>query len=96
MKGMIFINREEIIKHRKALFEKEAPMPAKEQKQTFGEVLEQTVGDECSLRLVSSIHAQINQIIEENKADKEEELPFITKADIQLLLSICNKKPYAV
>lgn len=73
-----------------ALFAKEAPMPAKEQKQTFGEVLEQTVGEDCSLRLVSSIHAQINQIIEENKAEKEEELPFITKDDAAQMLRYCG------
>lgn len=73
-----------------ALFAKEAPMPAKEQKQTFGEVLEQTVGEDCSLRLVSSIHAQINQIIEENKAENEEELPFITKDDAAQMLRYCG------
>jgi hypothetical protein len=63
-----------------ALFAKEAPMPPKEQKQTFGEVLQETVGEECSLRLVSSIHSQINEIIEESKTEKDEELPFITKS----------------
>ena len=73
-----------------ALFAKEAPMPAKEQKQTFGEVLEQTVGEECSLHLVSSIHAQINEIIEENKAEKEEELPFINKDDAAQMLRFCG------
>ena len=73
-----------------ALFAKEAPMPPKEQKQTFGEVLEQTVGEECSLRLVSSIHAQINEIIEENKAEKEEALPFITKDDAAQMLRFCG------
>ena len=65
-------------------------MPPKEQKQTFGEVLEQTVGEECSLRLVSSIHAQINEIIEENKAEKEEALPFITKDDAAQMLRFCG------
>ena len=73
-----------------ALFAKEAPMPAMEQKQTFGEVLEQTIGDECSLRLVSSIHAQINEIIEETKAEKEEELPFISKDDAAQMLRYCG------
>ena len=73
-----------------ALFAKEAPMPAMEQKQTFGEVLEQTIGDECSLRLVSSIHAQINEIIEENKVVKEEELPFISKDDAAQMLRYCG------
>jgi hypothetical protein len=73
-----------------ALFAKEAPMPAMEQKQTFGEVLERTVGDECSLRLVSSIHAQINEIIEESKVEKEEELPFISKDDAAQMLRYCG------
>jgi hypothetical protein len=73
-----------------ALFAKEAPMPAMEQNQTFGEVLEQTIGDECSLRLVSSIHAQINEIIEENKVEKEEELPFISKDDAAQMLRYCG------
>jgi hypothetical protein len=73
-----------------ALFAKEAPMPAKEQKQTFGDVLQETVGDECSLRLVSSIHAQINEIIEENKSEKEDELPFISKDDAAQMLRYCG------
>ena len=73
-----------------ALFAKEAPMPAMEQKQTFGEVLEQTIGDECSLRLVSSIHAQINEIIEESKVEKEDELPFISKDDAAQMLRYCG------
>ena len=73
-----------------ALFAKEAPMPAREQKQTFGEVLESTVGEECSLRLVSSIHAQINEIIEENKSEKEDELPFISKDDAAQMLRYCG------
>ena len=73
-----------------ALFAKEAPMPAKEQKYTFGEVLEETVGEECSLRLVSSIHAQLNEIIEENKNEKEDELPFIDKKDAGEMLRYCG------
>ena len=73
-----------------ALFAKEAPMPPKEQKQTFGEVLQETVGEECSLRLVSSIHSQINEIIEESKAEKDEELPFITKDDAAQMLRFCG------
>ena len=73
-----------------ALFAKEAPMPAKEQKCTFGEVLSETVGEECSLRLVSSIHAQLNEIIEENKNEKEDELPFIDKKDAGEMLRYCG------
>lgn len=64
-----------------ALFANEAPMPAKEQKETFSDLLEKTVAEECSVRLVSSIHAQINAAIEENKAEGDDVLPYINKSD---------------
>ena len=73
-----------------ALFENEAPMPAKVQTQTFGEIIEDTVKDECSLRVVSSIHAQLNQIIEESKNEKDEELPLVTKKDAGDMLRFCG------
>ena len=73
-----------------ALFEHEAPMPAKVQTQTFSEILEDTVKDECSLRVVSSIHAQLNQIIDESKNEKEEELPAVTKKDAGDMLRFCG------
>ena len=73
-----------------ALFENEAPMPAKVQTQTFGEIIEDTIKDECSLRVVSSIHAQLNQIIEESKNEKDEELPLVTKKDAGDMLRFCG------
>ena len=73
-----------------ALFAKEAPMPPKEQKQTFGEVLQETVGDDCSLRLVSSLHAQINQKIEENKNEGDDVIPYINKDDAAQMLRYCG------
>ena len=73
-----------------ALFENEAPMPAKVQTQTFSEILQDTVKDECSLRVVSSVHAQLNQIIEESKNEKEEELPLVTKKDAGDMLRFCG------
>ena len=73
-----------------ALFVKEAPMPPKEQKQTFGEVLQETVGEDCSLRLVSSLHAQINEKIEECKNEGDDELPFINKDDAAQMLRYCG------
>lgn len=74
-----------------ALFENEAPMPAKVQKETFGEILEEAVGEECSLRLVSSIHAQLNEVIEESKgSDSDDELPLINKTDAGNMLRFCG------
>jgi hypothetical protein len=65
-------------------------MPPKEQKQTFGEVLQETVGDDCSLRLVSSLHAQINQKIEENKNEGDDVIPYINKDDAAQMLRYCG------
>ncbi len=74
-----------------ALFDKEAPMPAKVQTETFGDILEEAVGEECSLRVVSSIHAQINEIIEESKnVDADAEMPCVTKKDAGDMLRFCG------
>ena len=73
-----------------ALFANDLPMPAKEQKQTFGEVIEESVGEECSLRLVSSIHAQMNEIIEESKNEGDDELLVVNKADASNMLRYCG------
>lgn len=74
----------------KALFEAELPMPASEQKQTFGEILEETVGDECNLRVVRSVHAQLNHKIEEHKNEKSDEPCLIGKNDVGEMLRYCG------
>lgn len=74
-----------------ALFENEAPMPAKIQKETFGEILEESMGEDCSLRLVASIHAQLNQIIDEAKNDGEDdEPPLVNKSNAGDMLRYCG------
>ena len=47
-----------------ALFKNEIPMPALEQKETFADILMETVGDECSLRVVRSVNSQLNHKVE--------------------------------
>lgn len=73
-----------------ALFCNETPMPAKEQKETFGEILSDTVGDECSLRVVRSVHAQLNSLIEEHKAEKSEEPLLVSKDEVGEMLRYCG------
>ena len=74
-----------------ALFAKEAPMPAKEQKNIFGEILAEAIGEECSLRGVSSVHAQINEKIEEAKADADNEAEaLVSKKDVGEMLRYCG------
>lgn len=72
------------------LFGATLPMPAAEQKQTFGEILEQTVGEECSLRVVRSVHAQLKHKIEEHKNEKSEEPCTIDKSEAGEMLRYCG------
>jgi hypothetical protein len=61
-------------------------MPAAVQKETFGEILEEAVGEDCNMRVVRTVHSQICNIIEEHKAQKAEEPPVITSADVGEML----------
>lgn len=74
----------------KALFSASLPMPAAEQKHTFGEILEETVGEECSLRVVRSVHAQIDHKIEEHKNEKLDEPCLIDKSEAGDMLRYCG------
>lgn len=74
----------------KALFSAALPMPAAEQKHTFGEILAETVGDECSLRVVRSVHAQIDHKIEEHKNEKLDEPCLIDKSEAGDMLRYCG------
>ena len=73
-----------------AIFGKEVPMPAKEQKETFADILEQTVSDECSLRVVRSVNSQLNHKIEEHKNEKIEEPLLIDKTEAGDMLRYCG------
>ena len=63
-----------------ALFSSEPslPMAAAEQKATFGSVLEQAMEEDCSLKVVRSIHAQVCQLTEAAKEEGVEEPVAVT------------------
>ncbi len=63
------------------------PMPAAEQKATFRQVLAEAVGEDCSLPVVRSVHAQLNQAMEEHKINKEPEPLAVDKYAIRDMLS---------
>ena len=44
------------------------PLPAKDQKETFQSIVEQTLGEECDYKIVKNIHENLNEMIEEGKA----------------------------
>ncbi len=69
-----------------ALFRSPLPMPATEQKETFGEIIGEAVAEDCSMRVVRTLHSQICNVLEEHKAQKAEEPPTLTRADVSEML----------
>lgn len=49
-----------------------APLPAKQQKETFTSLVSEAVGEEADLQVVKNIHANLEQIIEEKKQESPE------------------------
>ncbi|MCI9009476.1 MAG: DUF4317 domain-containing protein [Lachnospiraceae bacterium] len=62
----------------------ETPLSAKEQKETFGELLSGTLGDACDYETVISIHENLNELIEEKKDLPEP--PTLSKLEVKNLL----------
>ena len=80
----------------RALFDSALPMPAATQKETFGEILEETVAEECNMRVVRTVHSQICSMIEEHKEQKCEEAPVLTKEDVSEMLRYSGVKEESV
>lgn len=73
-----------------ALFSSSLPMPAAEQKTTFGSILAESAAEECNLRVVRSVHSQLCHLIEEHKNEKKEEPLVINKSDAGDMLRYCG------
>lgn len=69
-----------------ALFKSKLPMPAAVEKETFGEILEDAMSEDCSVRVVRTVHSQICAMLEEHKEQKLEEPPVLTKSDVVEML----------
>ncbi len=68
----------------------ELPMPAAEQKETFNSILAETVAEECSYDVVESVHAELSQIIDTHKENREEEPLVISKGTVKDILKSCG------
>ncbi|MFT8889407.1 MAG: DUF4317 domain-containing protein [Ethanoligenens sp.] len=73
-----------------AVFKSEIPMPAAAQKETFQSILSETVADDCSLEVVQAVHGQLSGMIEEHKANHEEEPLVISKRTVKNVLESCG------
>lgn len=73
-----------------ALFHTPVPKPAAEQKKSFEALLSTSLGEECSLDVVQTVHDQICQRIEMHKEAKIPEPLMVTKEDVKDVLSSCG------
>ena len=64
------------------------PIPAKQQKESFQAIIEETLGEECVYDVVRNIHENLNEMIEEQK-DSLEPVE-LDKADVKKLLAKCG------
>lgn len=63
----------------------EVPLPAGNQKETFQNLIVETLGEECSYETIKSIHDNLNELIEEKKSSTE---PIgLDKVEVKELLS---------
>ena len=73
-----------------AVFNTPAPKPAAEQKKSFEALLSTTLGEECSLDVVQTVHDQICQRIAMHKEAKVPEPLMISKEDVKTVLQECG------
>ena len=73
-----------------ALFNTPVPQPAFEQKKTFEALLTTSLGEDCSLDVVQTVHDQICQRIEMHKEAKMAEPLMIAKDDVKQVLEECG------
>ena len=73
-----------------AVFNTPAPKPAAEQKKSFEALLTTTLGEECSLDVVQTVHDQICQRIAMHKEAKVPEPLKISKEDVKTVLQECG------
>ena len=73
-----------------AMFNTPVPQPAAEQKKSFEALLTTSLGEECSLDVVQTVHDQICQRIEMHKEAKVVDPLMISKEDVKEVLQSCG------
>ena len=73
-----------------AVFGAAPPMPAAAQKETFSEILQETLAEECSLEVVQGVHEQLCDRIAEQKQDRQAPPLKVGAPEIRQALEICG------
>ena len=72
------------------VFNTPVPKPAAEQKKSFEALLTTSLGEECSLDVVQTVHDQLCQRIELHKESKVPDPLMVTKEDVKDVLTSCG------
>jgi len=72
------------------VFNTPVPKPAAEQKKSFEALLTTSLGEECSMDVVQTVHNQLCQRIELHKESKVPEPLMVTKEDVKDVLASCG------
>ena len=73
-----------------ALFQAPVPQPAAQQKKTFEALLTTSLGEECSMEVMQTVHEELCQRIELHKESKIPEPLLVSKEDVKEVLSSCG------
>ena len=73
-----------------AVFCRPLPMAAAVQKETFQEILEDTLEGDCSLGVMQTVHEQLCGMIEEHKANHVDEPLAVSKYTVKNVLKSCG------
>ena len=73
-----------------ALFNVKAPKPAAEQKKSFEALLSASVGEQCTMDVVQTVHEQLRQCIEMHKESKVADPLLISKEQVSASLKTCG------
>jgi hypothetical protein len=73
-----------------AVFQAPIPKPAFEQKKTFEALLTTSLGEECSMDVVQSVHEELCQRIELHKESKVADPLLVSKEEVKEVLTSCG------
>jgi len=73
-----------------ALFMTTVPQPAAQQKKTFEALLTTSLGEECSMDVIQTVHEELCQRIELHKESKIPEPLLVSKEDMKEVLATCG------
>ena len=69
-----------------AIFKTEVPMPARQQKEAFGNVIRETLSNDCRFNVVQAVHEELKERIELHKESKDPEPLTVTYDDLADIL----------